>query len=67
MEKYIPSAIFNSIFINYLHEHEQIYYILSNKNLQECENVFENIAITLLENGVSEKDALPIVQEKLGM
>jgi len=27
--------------------------------------IFENIAITLLENGVSSEDALPIVKEKL--
>jgi phospholipid/cholesterol/gamma-HCH transport system ATP-binding protein len=42
-------------------------YVFQFAALLDSLNVFENIGITLLENGVSKEDALPIVKEKLAL
>jgi phospholipid/cholesterol/gamma-HCH transport system ATP-binding protein len=42
-------------------------YVFQFAALLDSLNVFENICITLLENGVSQKDALPIAKEKLSL
>src|SRR5437016_5271982 len=45
----------------------QFGYVFQFAALLDSLNVFENIGITLLENGWSESDVLPIVREKLAM
>ena len=42
-------------------------YVFQFAALLDSLNVFENIGITLLENGVPEKEVLPIVKEKLAL
>ena len=46
---------------------EEFGYVFQFAALLDSLNVMENIGITLLENGWSEKDVLPIVKEKLGL
>jgi len=47
--------------------YKQFGYVFQFAALLDSLTVFENIGITLLENGHSEKEVMPIVQEKLGM
>ena len=46
---------------------KQFGYVFQFAALLDSLNVFENIGITLLENGVSYKETLPIVKEKLSL
>lgn len=46
---------------------EQFGYVFQFAALLDSLNVYENIGITLLENGWSPKDVMPIVKEKLGL
>jgi phospholipid/cholesterol/gamma-HCH transport system ATP-binding protein len=46
---------------------KKVGYVFQFAALLDSLNVFENIGISLLENGVPESDVLPIVQEKLSL
>lgn len=52
-------------------EHRKLFkkvgYVFQFAALLDSLNVFENVGISLLENGVSEKEVLPIVKEKLAL
>lgn len=51
-----------------LHDvHKQFGYVFQFAALLDSLNVFENIGITLLEGGMSSKEVLPIVKEKLAL
>jgi phospholipid/cholesterol/gamma-HCH transport system ATP-binding protein len=50
-----------------LQEFKKFGYVFQFAALLDSLNVFENIAITLLENGTSAQEALPLVKEKLKM
>lgn len=67
------SIFFNGINITHLSEKEQnehfkhCGYVFQFAALLDSLNTLENIGITLLENGVSLKNVLPIVEEKLSL